>query len=249
MNELSLREEFEITLKQCKSFVLSGLLPDSITKGVTSEVAIAKALTIVYKGKELGLPPLYSLSSINIIKGKPCLSAELMLALIYKKYPDAKIEFITPIESADKECEVLFSRPNGSPQKFRFTIKDAERAGLLSNPNSSWVKYPQAMLRARAISMGARAVFPDAIMGCYTPEEITSIEETKEEEKSQNEKIDDSSIDKIIEAFAALNIGKDRLEEFLKKPLNELTKEEIEKLRLLYKDLLTGSEKGAPFFS
>ena len=80
-------------------------------------------------------------------------------------------------------------RPEGEPQSFRFSIEDAKRANLTG---MAWTKYPAAMLRARAISAGARAVFPDCIMGCYTPEEMGAniievegeIIETKTEDKT-----------------------------------------------------------------
>lgn len=164
-------EEWLLLQKQCHSFLLSGFLPDHITRGVPKEVAMAKALTIVMKGKELGVPPLQAFSSITVIQGKPCLSSELMLALVYQRVKGAKVTFRTPPEMQSKECVVEMQRPGGEPQLFRFGMDDAHAAGLIK-PNSAWQKYPSAMLRARAISAGARAVFPDCIMGCYTPEEL-----------------------------------------------------------------------------
>ena len=55
--------------------------------------------------------------------------------------------------------------------KFSYTIEEAKQAGLLGK--DSWKNYPAAMLRARAVSIVARAVFPDSIMGCsYIHEEL-----------------------------------------------------------------------------
>jgi hypothetical protein len=163
--------EWVVLQKQCKAFIASGFLPDHIWKGCSAEMAIAKALTIAMKGKELGIPILQSFTSITVIKGKPCLSAELMLALIYQRLPGAKVTFKTPPDKQTTEAEIVMQRPHGEAQTFRFTIADAKTAGLVT-AGSAWVKYPAAMLRARAISAGARAVFPDCIMGCYTPEEM-----------------------------------------------------------------------------
>lgn len=163
--------EWELLQRQCMAFIDSGLLPDHITKARDPKQALAKALTIAWKGRELGLPPLYSFSNIQVISGKPCLSAELMLALVFRRCPGAKVTFSTPVEKQNTECEVIMQRPNGDPQAFRFSIEDAKRAGLIRD-RSPWTTYPAAMLRARAISAGARAVFPDCTLGLYTPEEL-----------------------------------------------------------------------------
>lgn len=165
------KEEWTLLQRQCISFLESGYLPDHVWKGVEPKVAVARAITIATKGKELGIPPLQAFSSITVIKGKPCLSAELMLALIYQRVPGAKVTFVTPPEKQATECTVVMQRPHGDPQSFSFTMADAQTAGIVRS-DGPWQKFPKAMLRARAISAGARAVFPDAIMGCFTPEEL-----------------------------------------------------------------------------
>jgi hypothetical protein len=165
------REEFEMLQRQCKAFIASGFLPEHIK-------TVAQAVTIATKGRELGLPILQSFSSISVIKGKPTLSSELMLALIYQKVKGAKITFKTPPDKQNVECECTMQRPGGEPMSFKFTIDDAKRAGISNG--GAWAKYPAAMLRARCISAGARAVFPDAIMGCYTPEELGGEVEAEE---------------------------------------------------------------------
>lgn len=164
--------EWVLLQKQCNAFIQSGFLPDHIAKNCKSpQEAIARAVTIAWKGRELGIPPLQAFSSIGVINGKPCLSAELMLALCYQRVPGFAATFSTPPERQNVECTLTLQRKNGQPQAFRFTIEDAQRAGVV-RPNSPWTKFPAAMLRARAISAACRAVCPDAIMGCYTPEEM-----------------------------------------------------------------------------
>jgi hypothetical protein len=164
--------EWSMMQRQCKAFVMSGYLPEHITRGArTIDEALARAVTIAQKGKELGLPPMQSFSSITVIKGKPCLAAELMLALCYQRAKGFKATFTTPPDKQNQECTVVMQRFGGDPQTFRFTIQDAQKAGLVKT-GSGWDKFPASMLRARAISAGCRAVAPDATMGCYTPEEL-----------------------------------------------------------------------------
>jgi len=168
---VSSHDEWALLQRQCKAFIASGFLPEHITRGVAPEEAMAKAITIAVKGRELGIPPLQAFSSIAVIRGKPCLSSELMLALIYQRVRGAKVTFRTPPEKQASECTVEMQRPGGEPMLFKFTLQDAKTAGIVTS-GGAWQKYPAAMLRARAVSAGARAVFPDCIMGCYTPEEL-----------------------------------------------------------------------------
>lgn len=159
--------EWELLQRQCRAFVDSGLLPDHVVKGFEPKVALARALTIAWKGRELGVPPMQAFASITVIGGKPCIGAELMLALIYQRIPGAKVTFR---ETTKAVATVEMQRPGGEPQTFSFTWEDAQVAGLTGK--DAWKKYPATMLRWRVISAGARAVFPDCIMGCYTPEEM-----------------------------------------------------------------------------
>jgi hypothetical protein len=143
----------------------SGFLPDSIR-------TVEQAIIILLKGMELGLKPLNSFSSIAVINGKPTLSAELMLALVYRRLPQASIVFL---ETTDKVCKIKAKRlTSDTYSTFCFTIEEARAAKLLTK--SSWQNYPSAMLRARAISATCRALFPDCIMGTYTVDELAPIE-------------------------------------------------------------------------
>lgn len=159
--------EFEVITRQCKAAVISQLLPDEYRKG-NSNQQLAKATVVALKGRELGVPMMQAFSQINIIKGKPAISAELMLALIYRQHPDADIDFV---ELDETKCVIEAARPGKKKRKFSFTIEDAKKAGLTSNP--TWTKYPRAMCRSRAVSEMARSLFPDVLMGCsYTAEEL-----------------------------------------------------------------------------
>lgn len=154
-------QEFELLQRMLRPFLESGFLPNSIKSP-------AQALTIAIKGRDLGIPPLQAFSQINVIQGKPTISPELMLALIFRRYPTASITYL---QNDAKGCIIEASRPSGKASTFSFTMDDAVMAGLASTP--TWKKYPSDMLKARAISRMARSLFPDCLMGCsYTPEEL-----------------------------------------------------------------------------
>lgn len=153
--------EWRMLKEQAEMVVKTGFLPQAVN---TPE----KAITIALKGRELGIPPMQAYAHIHIIQGKPTISAELMLSLIFKNCPGAVVNYV---QTSNDSCVIEAKRPNGSAARFSFTMDDAKRADLLGKGN--WKNYPGAMLRARAIAIMARALFPDAIMGCsYTPEEL-----------------------------------------------------------------------------
>lgn len=149
-------------MRDCSQMlVTSGMLPKDINTP-------QKAMAIMMKGHELGIPPMQAFSQISVIKGKPTVSPELMLALILRRFPETVINY----EQLDNDgCVMIVTRAPSKAQKFSFTMQDAKNAGLTGKDN--WRKYARAMLRSRCVSEMARSLFPDVIMGAsYTAEEM-----------------------------------------------------------------------------
>lgn len=153
--------EWNMMKEQASMLVKTKFLPPAID---TPE----KAIAIMMKGRELGMPPMQAFSHINIIQGKPTLSAEGMLAQIFKHHPQTRLKYL---KNDDEACAIEVTRPGNEPSQFSFTYEDAKKARLTGKDN--WDKYRRSMLRSRCISEMARALFPDALQGCsYTPEEV-----------------------------------------------------------------------------
>lgn len=148
--------------EQAAMLVKSGMIPSSIR---TPEAAIA----IMLKGRELGIPPMQAFAQISVINGKPAIGAELMLARIYERYPNAEIDIVR--READG-CEIQARRnPKRKMTSFKFDLEDAKRAGVLGK--DSWAKYPRAMFYWRAVTEMARALWPECLAGAsHTPEEL-----------------------------------------------------------------------------
>ncbi len=153
--------EWKMMHDMAASLVPTGFLP----KGIDTP---EKAVAVMLKGRELNVPPMYALSNIAIVQGKPTVSAEMMLALIYR---DHGKQAIRVKESTDARCTVEY-RLDGwnDTSAYTFTIDQAKQAGLTKNP--TWSNYPAAMLRARCISAVARMAFPECIAGMYVPGEL-----------------------------------------------------------------------------
>ncbi len=128
----------------------------------------------ILTGRELDLGPMASLRGIQIIEGKPSLTAEMMAAKIL-----AGGHAIHWVNSTDQECTVKIVRRDGlSEAEVRYTMKDAQRAGLSGKGN--WAKDPRSMLRWRALSNAARMACPDVILGLdvgdVAPDQATGAE-------------------------------------------------------------------------
>jgi hypothetical protein len=123
------------------------------------------AAAILY-GDEIGIGPMQSLARISVINGRPTLAAEMQRALILAAGHDLWVE-----ESTPNRCTICGRRKNSeATSRITWTLDDAKRAGLAGKP--PWRLYPRQMLLARASAELARAVFPDAIGGLASTEEL-----------------------------------------------------------------------------
>lgn len=155
--------EWRAMREQASALVQSGFLPKAVN---TPE----KAIAIMQTGKELGIGPMQALRCIHILDGKPVMAAELIAGLVLGRIPNATLRVS---KTTNEECVVLAARPGQEATGFRWTMQDAQRAGLGGKDN--WRKYPRAMLRNRALAEAARGIFPDATMGLYDPDELGAV--------------------------------------------------------------------------
>jgi hypothetical protein len=127
----------------------------------------ANVLVAIEYGKALGLEPMSAIQGITVIKGKPTASAALMAGLV------RRAGHILRVTGNDKRAECTIIRSDDPDFEFTtvWTIDRAKQAGLTSN--QTWAKYPDAMLKARAISECARNACSEILAGVqYTPEEL-----------------------------------------------------------------------------
>lgn len=163
--ELLNLDQWELMRRQAETLVKSGFLPVAIN---TPE----KALAIMQKGRELGIPPMEAMSSINVIQGKPSVSPQLMLALARRT---GELEDIQ-MDVSDKVANVTVKRKGQSSYTTTFGIKEATDLQLITKDN--YKKQPGVMFQWRALAQNLRVTFPDAIAGLYLVEEMTQGEET-----------------------------------------------------------------------
>jgi hypothetical protein len=155
------------TLDEAKS--LSSMLSKATLLPQALRGKEADVLMTIMAGAELGLAPLQSIRLIHIIDGKPSMAADLIAGLCMKQRDVC--EYVTCTESTPERATYEAKRA-GSPKpvSITFTFNQAKLAGLVGKQN--WTKYPDAMLRARAVAAVCRAVFPDLVGGLYDPDEL-----------------------------------------------------------------------------
>lgn len=140
-------------------------------------------LVIMLAAHDLGISPTYALQQVHVIKGKPGLSGQAMMALIRRDGHS-----ITPDSNNNSERATVHYRrkDNGDSGSISFTIDEAIKAGLVRRDGDKlksvdgkdpWVKFTADMLLWRAVSRCGRQVFSECIGGIgYTPEELGYID-------------------------------------------------------------------------
>jgi hypothetical protein len=124
----------------------------------------SQAMSLMLLAQAEGLHPMTAIQDFDIVQGRPARKTHSILARFQAAGGAVAWEEITPLRACG-----TFSHKQGGSLKVEWTFEQAKKAGLTGKDN--WKNYPQAMLRARCIAEGVRAVFPGAIGGMLTVEE------------------------------------------------------------------------------
>lgn len=160
----------------CNYLSTSSLCPDAV-RGRPADVFM-----IVQTGAELGLHAIQSLKTFGIINGMPFAYGDGFLGLIkrHPQFEDMKLWFEGELDKKTLTAYCMMKRKNQSPMTESFSMKDAERAGLLNRgAKSAWHGYTSVMLERRAITKVGKFTFPDALYGIPHEDDIYSKNNSK----------------------------------------------------------------------
>ena len=146
-----------------ESLSRTSFVPQSL-RGKPADVTAA-----ILAGQELGLQPMATLRSMDVIQGTPALRAHAMRGLVQSHGHKVQI-----LESTKELCRMRGRRADEGDddwQEVEWTIEDAKDLGLLSK--DQWKKQPKNMLVARATGVICRLVAADVLFAMpYASEEL-----------------------------------------------------------------------------
>ncbi|WP_103512963.1 hypothetical protein [Streptomyces sp. SM13] len=122
---------------------------------------------VILAGHELGIQPMTSLKSIDVIQGQPALRAHAMRGLLQSKGHEIEL-----LEATATYCKMRGRRKGAdSWQEVEWDLDRARLLGLLGK--DQWKKQPKTMLINRATGEICRLVASDALHGMpYAAEEL-----------------------------------------------------------------------------
>lgn len=122
---------------------------------------------VILAGHELGIQPMTSLKSIDVIQGQPALRAHAMRGLLQSKGHEIEL-----LEATPSYCKMRGRRKDADTwQEVEWDLDRARQLGLLNK--DQWKKQPKTMLINRATGEICRLVASDALHGMpYAAEEL-----------------------------------------------------------------------------
>lgn len=133
----------------------------------------AQAFTLMLLAQADGIHPIHAMRRYHVVKGRPTMKADAMLADMMKR--GWIIKWLTSPTDVQRQAAIFTHTTKCQHgQEVAFSIEDAKRADLLGS--DMYRKYPSNMLRARMISVACRMLDPDVVAGIYTPEEAAEMQ-------------------------------------------------------------------------
>lgn len=159
-------EEARQAARVAESLSRTSFVPQSL-RGKAADITAA-----ILAGQELGLQPMATLRSMDVIQGTPALRAHAMRGLVQSRghklwtVPGASAEKVV-MRGQRREADGTY----GEVQESEWTIQRARELGLTTK--DQWKKQPQTMLTARATGEICRLVASDVLHAMpYAAEEL-----------------------------------------------------------------------------
>jgi hypothetical protein len=156
---------------------MSNIIPFQDLQGMAQAIAKSglfgmktpdQALALMLVAQAEGQHPATITQDYDIIQGRAARKTHSVLARFQQM--GGTVEWH---ELSDRVADATFSHKAGGKLRIQWTIEQAQKAGLTGKDN--WKNYPRAMLRARCIAEGIRAVYPAALGGMMVSEEAQDL--------------------------------------------------------------------------
>lgn len=157
----------------------TALIPFTEVQGMADAIARSglfgmktadQALALMLVAQAEGQHPATITQEYDIIQGRAARKTHSVLARF--QAAGGTVEWH---ELSETIADATFSHKAGGKLRMTWTFEQAKKVGLTGKDN--WKNYPRAMLRARCIAEGVRAVYPAALGGMLVAEEAMDIQD------------------------------------------------------------------------
>lgn len=155
--------EVQAKIDLAKTLAVSTLLPRQYQQNP------GNLMYAIEYAEALDVPAMTAITGIHVIDGKPSASAQLIAGLVRRAGHKLRVTF----DRASMTARAVVVRTDDPDFEFvsEWTLDRAKAAGLTGK--GVWKSYPDAMLKARAITEVARDAASEALFGIiYTAEEL-----------------------------------------------------------------------------
>lgn len=165
---------------------MSNIIPFQDVQGMAQAIAKSglfgmktpdQALALMLVAQAEGQHPATITQDYDIIQGRAARKTHSVLARFQQM--GGTVEWH---ELSDSIADATFSHKAGGKLRMTWTFEQAKKAGLTGKDN--WKNYPRAMLRARCIAEGIRAVYPAALGGMMVSEEAQDMPAVEQQSKA-----------------------------------------------------------------
>lgn len=185
---------------------MSNIVPFKELEGMASYIVRSKlfgakdesqAMSLMLLAQAEGMHPMAAIQDFDIVQGRPARKTHSILARFQSAGGTVSWEEVNATRAVG-----TFTHKQGGSLRVEWTFEQAKKVGLTGKDN--WKNYPQAMLRARCIAEGVRAVYPGAIGGMLTVEEAQDLTPQQVKDMGSVEEVESRvDVDPMIEAAIA----------------------------------------------
>ena len=164
-------EKFDQAQRVAKMLSSSTMVPDHFRNNVGNCM-----IGLNFAGR-VGLDPFMVLQKMYIIKGRPGIESQLMIALINKSGRFSPLKFRLSGEGKQRQCACYATEIKSGEtceQTVTWAMVDAE--GWNKKPGSKWNTMPDLMFQYRAAAFFGRLFCPEVLLGMMTKEELYDID-------------------------------------------------------------------------
>jgi hypothetical protein len=142
-----------------------------------------EVMTLMMLAQSEGVPAITAMNRYDMINKRISKKSQACLSDFIAQ--GGKIEWL---KSDNEKAQAKFTTPGGVEHVEDFNLDDARRAELVK-PHSNWTKYPKSMLRARVITFGLRAVWPQALNMMLSSEEAQDMPAARTEKRVEQSEV------------------------------------------------------------